>query len=92
MKVVQVFPEEGNLGLVLPRDLSKWTMDKVRKEGIEVHPGNAPETAVIEDGKVKVRLSGGEEVCVCVTVWQIEFESMFPCTHTHTHRFVQTMW
>lgn len=64
LKVVQVFPEEGNLGLVLPKELSKWTMDKVRKEGIEVHPGNTPETAVVEDGKVKVKLSGGEEVCI----------------------------
>ena len=68
MKVVQVFPEEGNLGLVLPKELSKWTMDKVRKEGIEVHPGNTLETAVVEDGKVKVKLSGGEEVHVCVCI------------------------
>ena len=67
MKVVQVFPEEGNLGLVLPKELSKWTMDKVRKEGIEVHPGNTIETAAVEDGKVKVKLSGGEEVVyMCV--------------------------
>ena len=29
--VVQVFPEEGNLGLVLPRELCKWTTDKVKK-------------------------------------------------------------
>ena len=66
LKVVQLFPEEGNLGLVLPKDLAKWTMGKVRKEGIEVHPGNTLETAVVEDGKVKVKLSGGEEVRVCV--------------------------
>ena len=69
MKVVQVFPEEGNLGLVLPKELSKWTMDKVRKEGIEVHPGNTIETAAVEDGKVKVKLSGGEEVVyMCVSL------------------------
>ena len=68
LKVIQVFPEEGNLGLVLPKELSKWTTDKVRKEGIEVHPGNTLETAVVEDGKVKVKLSGGEEVHVCMCV------------------------
>lgn len=62
LKVIQIFPEEGNLGLVLPKELSKWTTDKVRKEGIEVHPGNTLETAVIDDGKVKVKLSGGEEL------------------------------
>ena len=61
--MVQLFPEEGNLGLVLPKELAKWTMDKVRNEGIEVHPGKTVETAVVEDGKVKVKLSGGEEVC-----------------------------
>ena len=26
-----MFPEIGNLGLVLPAELSKWTTDKVRK-------------------------------------------------------------
>lgn len=31
VKITQVFPEVGNLGLVLPEDLSKWTTDKVRK-------------------------------------------------------------
>ena len=64
VKVVQLFPEEGNLGLVLPKELSKWTTDKVRNEGIEVHPGNTVETAAVDDGKVKVKLSGGEEVCL----------------------------
>ena len=62
LKVTQLFPEEGNLGLVLPKELCKWTTDKVRKEGIEVHPGNTVESAVVEDGRVKVKLSGGEEV------------------------------
>ena len=75
LKVIQLFPEGGNLGLVLPKELSKWTMEKVRKEGIKVHPGNTLETAAVEDGKVKVKLSGGEEVrcacvCVCVCVWK----------------------
>lgn len=31
-KVIQIFPEQGNLGKVLPEYLSKWTTDKV-KEG-----------------------------------------------------------
>ena len=31
VKISQVFPEVGNLGLVLPKDLSKWTTEKVRK-------------------------------------------------------------
>ena len=31
LKVYQLFPECGNLGLVLPPALSAWTLDKVRK-------------------------------------------------------------
>ncbi len=31
VKITQLFPEVGNLGLVLPEDLSKWTTEKVRK-------------------------------------------------------------
>ena len=82
MKVVQVFPEEGNLGLVLPKELSKWTMDKVRKEGIEVHPGNTIETAAVEDGKVKVKLSGGEEVVyMCVSLYMYNYLDI--CTYHH---------
>ena len=33
VKISQAFPEVGNLGLVLPKDLSKWTTEKVRKGG-----------------------------------------------------------
>ena len=31
VKVCQLFPECGNLGLVLPKNLSLWTTEKVRK-------------------------------------------------------------
>ena len=31
MKVIQMFPEEGNMGRVLPQYLSEWTTEKVRK-------------------------------------------------------------
>ena len=31
MKVTQMFPEEGNMGRVLPQYLSEWTTEKVRK-------------------------------------------------------------
>ncbi|ELU02751.1 hypothetical protein CAPTEDRAFT_224029 [Capitella teleta] len=36
MKVYQVFPEAGNMGKVLPEYLSKWTMEKVANEGVEI--------------------------------------------------------
>jgi len=31
MDVVQVFPEDGNMGRVLPKYLTEWTTNKVRK-------------------------------------------------------------
>ncbi|KAL3265315.1 hypothetical protein HHI36_009523 [Cryptolaemus montrouzieri] len=36
--VFQVFKESGNLGKVLPEYLSRWTTEKVMKEGVEVKP------------------------------------------------------
>jgi len=36
LQITQVFPEVGNLGLVLPVELSKWTTDKVRK-GVQLY-------------------------------------------------------
>ena len=62
LSVTQMFPEGGNLGLVLPKDLCKWTTEKVRKEGVTVHPGTLISKALVEDGKVKVTLDNGEEV------------------------------
>jgi programmed cell death 8 (apoptosis-inducing factor) len=38
MKVIQTFPEKGNMGQVLPEYLSKWATEKVKKEGVEVIP------------------------------------------------------
>lgn len=39
LKVTQIFPEEGNMALVFPRYLSRWTMGRIRKAGIKVIPG-----------------------------------------------------
>ncbi|ESN98758.1 hypothetical protein HELRODRAFT_67025 [Helobdella robusta] len=35
-KVIQVFPEKGNLGLVLPEYLSKFATEKIKQEGAEI--------------------------------------------------------
>uniref|UniRef100_A0A8C3AKX9 Apoptosis-inducing factor 1, mitochondrial n=1 Tax=Cyclopterus lumpus TaxID=8103 RepID=A0A8C3AKX9_CYCLU len=34
--VIQMFPEKGNMGKVLPEYLSNWTTEKVKKEGVKV--------------------------------------------------------
>lgn len=64
LKVTQLFPEDGNLGLVLPTSLCKWTTDKVRQEGVAVFPGNTvSKVALSEEGRVEATLSNGTEVC-----------------------------
>nr|CAL36989.1 programmed cell death 8/apoptosis inducing factor [Suberites domuncula] len=62
LSVTQMFPEGGNLGLVLPNNLCQWTTDKVRKEGVKVHPGTLISKATVEEGKVKVTLTNGDEL------------------------------
>lgn len=65
LQITQVFPEVGNLGLVLPKELSKWTTEKVRKEGVTVLPGVGVSSAeVTNDNKLLVKLSSGQEVSV----------------------------
>jgi len=66
MKVTQIFPESGNMGLVLPEYLSKWATEKVRKEGVDVVTG------VLLDGcsfdskskQVVLKLSNGQQLSV----------------------------
>lgn len=63
LEVTQVFPEEGNLGLVLPTHLCKWTTEKVRQEGVKIVPNTlVSSVAMSEEGRVKVSLSNGSEV------------------------------
>jgi NADPH-dependent 2,4-dienoyl-CoA reductase/sulfur reductase-like enzyme len=36
LKVTQIFPEKGNMSLILPSYLSKWTTSQVKKTGVDV--------------------------------------------------------
>ena len=87
-----MFPEGGNLGLVLPNDLSQWTTDKVRKEGVKVYPGTFISKATVEEEKVKVTLTNGEEVCrYFITAYIPTYTQPPPPTHTHiTHTHTHT--
>ncbi len=61
--MTQLFPEEGILGLVLPKDLCKWTTEKVRQEGVAVMPGTVvSKISLSEEGKVVADLSDGSQV------------------------------
>lgn len=63
-KVTQFFPEAGNMGRVLPEYLSKWTMNKVRSEGVDVIPGVFLKSASYntESNQVSLTLSSGSEL------------------------------
>ena len=61
-RVLQVYPEVGNMGLIFPRDLSRWATEKVRKEGVEVYPGNYVESVYRYRGRVHAVTSEGDEL------------------------------
>eukprot|EP00731_Ephydatia_muelleri_P030546 Em0022g60a len=71
LKVTQVFPEDGNLGLILPTTLCKWTTAKVRKEGVEVLPNTVLKGVALEGEKVKLTTQDDREVTENV-VWVTE--------------------
>lgn len=41
IKISQIFPEEGNMGLVFPKYLSSWTSKQLRRLGIEIFPNSS---------------------------------------------------
>lgn len=62
MNVLQIFPEDGNMGRVLPKYLTEWTTNKVRKEGVNVIPNSTVEHVSFKDNQVNLRLNSGEEL------------------------------
>ena len=58
--VSQVFPEDGNMGLVFPKYLSEWTLNKVKAEGVDVYPKNTVVGASLNShDRVILNLSDG---------------------------------
>lgn len=63
LKIIQIFPESGNMGKILPDYLSSWTMEKVKKEGVEVMPDTVLRgVKLIENGQVCLRLNKNREL------------------------------
>ncbi|XP_033095726.1 apoptosis-inducing factor 1, mitochondrial-like [Anneissia japonica] len=64
LKVVQFFPESGNMGRVLPEYLSNWTTNKVTKEGVDVIPDAFLKSAAFDQAteQVVLKLSNGQKV------------------------------
>ncbi|KAI4883439.1 hypothetical protein NFI96_026393, partial [Prochilodus magdalenae] len=62
LDVVQMFPEKGNMGKVLPEYLSNWTTEKVRREGVKVLTEAVVKNVSFKDGKVEIKLKDGRVV------------------------------
>ncbi|XP_051961663.1 apoptosis-inducing factor 1, mitochondrial isoform X2 [Xyrauchen texanus] len=62
LEVVQLFPEKGNMGKVLPEYLSNWTTEKVRKEGVYVITEAVVKNVSYKNGKLEIRLKDGRLV------------------------------
>lgn len=61
-KVVQVFPESGNLGKVLPEYLSRHTTKLVSSEGVNVISNAGIEQTYLLNGQLKVFLTNDEMI------------------------------
>ncbi|KAF9925039.1 Apoptosis-inducing factor 1, mitochondrial [Linnemannia zychae] len=62
VKVTQIFPEEGNMGLVFPRYLSNWTTSQVEQEGVDVKPKSRVASTKNVGEQVELTLESGEKV------------------------------
>ncbi|GJJ78348.1 apoptosis-inducing factor 1 [Entomortierella parvispora] len=63
VSVTQVFPEDGNMGLVFPRYLSKWTTSQVEQEGVVVKAqSRVASTKPTGEGQVELTLENGEKL------------------------------
>ncbi|XP_059407089.1 apoptosis-inducing factor 1, mitochondrial-like isoform X1 [Carassius carassius] len=59
LKVVQMFPEKGNMGKVLPEYLSNWTTEKVRKEGVSVITEAVVKNVTYKNDELEIKLKDG---------------------------------
>ncbi|ORZ33374.1 hypothetical protein BCR44DRAFT_125077 [Catenaria anguillulae PL171] len=60
--VTQVFPEEGNMALVFPRYLTKWTTNQITSEGVTVLPKSTVTSLAYDDeaDKILVQVNNGD--------------------------------
>ena len=75
LQVTQLFPEDGNMALVFPRYLTKWTTTRLQNEGVNSVPGTYVDSVKsIKEGDedaVELKLKNGDIVVadyVCLAV------------------------
>ncbi|XP_060941370.1 apoptosis-inducing factor 1, mitochondrial isoform X2 [Limanda limanda] len=62
LEVMQMFPEKGNMGKVLPEYLSNWTTEKVKKEGVQVIAEALVKSVTFKDDRLEIKLRDGRLV------------------------------
>ncbi|GAA6235918.1 apoptosis-inducing factor 1, mitochondrial isoform X2 [Lates japonicus] len=62
LEVIQMYPEKGNMGKVLPEYLSNWTTEKVKKEGVKVISEALVKSVTCKDDKLEIQLKDGRLV------------------------------
>ncbi|XP_050830372.1 apoptosis-inducing factor 1, mitochondrial isoform X1 [Serinus canaria] len=62
LEVIQLFPENGNMGKVLPEYLSNWTTEKVRREGVNVLPNAVVKSVSVCGNRLVIKLKDGRKV------------------------------
>lgn len=62
LEVIQMYPEKGNMGKVLPEYLSNWTTQKVKKEGVKVISEALVKSVIYKDDKLEIKLKDGRLV------------------------------
>ncbi|XP_022601737.1 apoptosis-inducing factor 1, mitochondrial isoform X3 [Seriola dumerili] len=62
LEVIQMFPEKGNMGKVLPEYLSNWTTEKVKKEGVKIISEALVKSVNYKDDKLEIQLKDGRLV------------------------------
>ncbi|XP_050996993.1 apoptosis-inducing factor 1, mitochondrial isoform X2 [Acomys russatus] len=62
VEVIQLFPEKGNMGKILPEYLSNWTMEKVKREGVKVMPNAIVQSVGVRGGRLLITLKDGRKV------------------------------
>ncbi|CAB3980729.1 apoptosis-inducing factor 1, mitochondrial [Paramuricea clavata] len=73
--ITQIFPEEGNMGRILPGYLSKWTTESVAKEGVNILPGCHVQDVKYKNKKVVLTLNSGKELEVDHVVLAVGLEA-----------------
>ncbi|XP_077596453.1 apoptosis-inducing factor 1, mitochondrial isoform X3 [Stigmatopora nigra] len=62
LEVIQMFPEKGNMGKVLPEYLSNWTTEKVKTEGVKVISEALVKSVSCKDDQLEIKLKDGRLV------------------------------